>query len=338
MRTMMKTLFILLGVGIILVMIAVIFSPDWDIFATTFGQDEDYGDLITYTEDEMITDLKLDLENRHIDINYVDQETLTIDYYKKENDTFTFSVVDGMLVVEHDFESFWLNIFSFNMVSRMYITVTVNIPNTWELDIIDLKTSTGDIDMVFDTVKSYDEVDLYNQTGSMHIENVSATTLIAHTSTGDIDMNDIIATNSMKVTLSTGDISLINITTSDFEVSSSTGDIGLNQITAEDAKIDNSTGKIDISNSTFESLEADISTGKIELDQVVSNSYLLESSTGDIHVILSTLDDYKFDLETDTGKVRINGQSQGDEYQSFTGTIDFVANTDTGNITIEVDA
>jgi DUF4097 and DUF4098 domain-containing protein YvlB len=338
MRAVMKILFILLGVGIIFVMIAVIFSPDWDIFANTFGNDDDYGDLITYTEDEVITDLKLELENRHIEINYVDEEVLTIEYYKHENDTFEFNIVDGMLTMTHDFDSFWLNIFSFNIASRTVITVHVNIPESWILDTLDLKTMTGDIDMTFDNTKTYDEVKLFNHTGDMHIENINVSRLNAHTSTGDINMSDIQASESFIVEVSTGDMTLSRIDTDTFDIQSSTGDIVLSSITATDGDVNVSTGDITISSSTFDQLAVNVSTGKINLNNVISNSYLLESSTGDISVTVSSLDDLRFDLETDFGKIKIDGQSQGDEYQSFTGTIDFIVNTNTGDITIEVDA
>jgi len=338
MRALMKILFILLGVGIIFVMISVIFLPEWDLFANTFESDDDYGDLITYTEDEMITDLKLELENRHIKINYVDDEVLTIDYYQQENDTFEFSVLDGMLIMSHDFDSFWLNIFSFNRVSRTVITVTVNIPETWALDVVDLKTMTGDIDMSFNSVKVYDEVKLFNHTGDMHIEHVEALRLNAHTSTGDITISDVETSESFIVSQATGDMTLSRIDTDTFDVQSSTGDVVITSIHANDGDINLSTGDITISNSTFDQLEADVSTGKINLNYVISNRYSLDSSTGDIKVVLSSLEDLRFDLETDTGKIKINDQSQGKEYQSFTGTIDFIASTNTGNITIEVDA
>lgn len=338
MRTMMKVLFILLGVGIIFIMVSVIFLPEWNLFADTFNGDRDYGELITYTEDEVITDLKLDLENRHITVNYVESDELTINYYAEENDTFEFDLVDGELIMTHDFESFWLNIFSWNMVSRTYVTVTVNIPEAWVLDTVDLKTMTGDIDMEFEEERTYQFVTLYNETGSMNISHITAIELYAHTSTGNIDMSDISTSIDFTVTLSTGDMTLNRIDTDTLSAQSSTGDIELNDVNANDAEVDNSTGRIIISNSEFHTLNVDISTGRIELDQVISNSYLLESSTGDIFVTLPDLDDYRFDLETDTGKIKINGNSQGDEYQSLTGTINFTASTNTGNITIEVDA
>lgn len=338
MRTMMKVLFILLGVGVIFVMAAIIFVPEWSLVAGTFNSDRDYGEMITHEEDQVITGIKLELENRHIVVNYVDQDELTINYYAEENDTFTFDIVDDVFVMTHDFESFWLNIFSWNMVSREYVTVTVNIPETWTLESVDLKTMTGDIDMDFDDEKTYQNVRLYNRTGSMDISNVTALELYAHTDTGDIFMSDINVSGDYEVELSTGDMTLNGVSANTFSAKSSTGDIELMDITANDATVDNSTGRISISDSTFTSLNADISTGRITLNHVISNSYILESSTGDIVVTLSTIDDYRFDLETDTGKIKINGNSQGDEYQSLNGSIIFSANTNTGNITIEVDA
>lgn len=338
MRTMMKVLFILLGVGIIFIMAAVVFLPDWNLFAGTFNDDRDYGEMLTYEEDEVVTGLKLELENRHIMVNYVESDKLTINYYAEENDTFTFDIVDDVIVMTHDFESFWLNIFSWNMVSRQYVTVTVNIPDTWALESVDLKTMTGDIDMDFEVEKTYQNVRLYNRTGSMDISNVTALELYAHTDTGDIDMSDISVSGDYEVELSTGDMTLNRVSADTFSAKSSTGDIELTGITANDATVDNSTGRISISDSTFTSLNADISTGRITLNHVISNSYMLESSTGDIVVTLATIDDYRFDLETDTGKIKINGNSQGEEYQSLNGSIIFNANTNTGNITIEVGA
>ena len=88
----------------------------------------------------------------------------------------------------------------------------------------------------------------------------------------------------------------------------------------------------------FETLDVSLSTGSIVLSDVISSSYLLKTSTGDITVILDSIDDYRFDLETNTGKVKVDGLSQGDTYRTSSGTIILDAYTSTGNINIEVDA
>lgn len=338
MKFLFKLLLIGLGIGILLVMLAMIFLPDNDFMNRFVTRNEAYGEIIIYEEENMIDELVLDLENRHIEINYVDEDMLSVSYYKKDTDTFNISVVEDKLTVIHEFETIWSQFMMFNFVSKEYVTVIVDIPNTWELSILDLHTETGDITLTPSLEKTYEKLSINNSTGSVELSNVVTDQLSVETATGDILMKDVVVLGNASVKIYTGDIDITNLEVEDLIVDTATGDVELSNITAYDVEVESSTGKIKVFNSVFDTLDVSLSTGSIVLSDVISSSYLLKTSTGDITVVLDSIDDYRFDLETNTGKVKVDGLSQGDTYRTSSGTIILDAYTSTGNINIEVDA
>ncbi len=338
MKYFIRLLLIVLGIGVILTMLSMIFLPDYGFLGNLVTRNDAYGEIIEFEEETILTDLSFDLENRHININYVDDDKLTISYYKRDNEVFNFNVLDGKLTVEHDFERFWANIFFFNVVSKMYLTVEVNIPNDWEISHLDVHVKTGDINLNPETQKTYDQVSIGSATGNVNVVNIAADELTISSSTGDLNLTDAVVTNLAKIRLSTGRISIKNLTSGSLDVNTSTGHVSLTEITSSDAVVDSSTGDIDITDSTFDTLMVDISTGKISLIHVLASDYRLDTSTGYITVVLSSIDDIRFNLKADTGKILFNGLSQGNEYQTQVGSVIFVAKTNTGNINIEVDA
>lgn len=338
MKFLIKMLLVFLGIGVLLVMLAMIFLPDYEFMGNLVTRNEAYGEVIEYEEESVLTELALDLENRHIQINYVDEDVLSVRYYKKDNDTFSFTVNEGRLDVIHRFDSIWSQFMVFNFVSKQYVTVEVDIPNTWELAILDLHTETGDVNLTPVEEKTFDELKINNSTGSVKLSNVVADTLNVETATGNIDIEDVLVHETSNVKILTGDIDIINHQANVLNVDTATGDVDLVNVIVDDVAIDSSTGKIKITSSTLNTLDISLSTGSIVLNDVISTSYLLETSTGDINVTLSSIDDFRFDLETNTGRVKVNGLSQGDEYRTSDGTIIFNAHTSTGNINVEVDA
>jgi len=338
MKIFIKALLIILGIGVLLTMISMIFLPEFRIMSNIIQRNEAYGDVIEFVEENEMTALTFDLKNRHINLNYVDEDYLTVRYYQRDKENFEFNVLNQNLIVSHTYEQIWSRIFVFNFVAKQYLTVEVDIPNSWQLATLDLKTETGDIRLTHEHVKTYDEIDINNATGSVYLSNIICDNLTVSTSTGDINLEEIVVNNLSKITLSTGKTSLKHFISDQTQIKTSTGDIIVDDLTTNDLEIDSSTGKVELSNSEIGTLDIDISTGRIIVQYVTANAYQLKTSTGDIQVKLETMNDLKLNLKADTGKVRVDGLSQGNQYQTQDGSIIFNARTSTGNITIEVDA
>lgn len=319
MKFFVKLVFIMLGIGVLFVILSIVFLPDLDVMGRLVTRNDEYGEVIVFSEETQFSNLTIDLKNRHVNVNFVDEDVFTMTYYAHENDVFEFGILDQTLVVEHHFESIWSNMFLFNFVSREYITVEINIPNDWDMTDLDIETDTGDIIIEPTTLKTFNDVSLNNATGRIRLSSISVANLSLDTSTGDVTLEDIEVSQLADIDLSTGDISLTNVN-------------------AQDLKIVCSTGKAILSQGLYETLDVRLSTGSIEISDVESKDYHLKTSTGDINVILDRYDELKFDLSTGTGKVSIDGVKQGTQYRSLDGTIDFVAQTSTGNINVEMDA
>ena len=121
------------------------------------------------------------------------------------------------------------------------------------------------------------------------------------------------------------------------DVDGDVGRIELVGVTAKDCKIKNAVGNFEAKNSTFADLVANLSTGSVKLLDVKFNTATIDSDTGSINGnVLGDEKDYSCDFSTDTGKIKVDGKSVGQNYKSNTSTnMKAKISTDTGSINIQ---
>lgn len=305
----------ILGVGFIAA--AFVYGADLDEIIDIFDDSDQYSEVKTYTFNQQVDKLVIDVEERHIEFRYSDVSHVTIDYREHENDTWTFDVDDDVMIIEQEKTSRW-RFLQFGFTPRMYKEVVVYLP----LDttyFFSVSTDVGDITLEFDTIINAEEVVLNSNTGSISLKNVNILDeLIVSSDTGSIDLEDVTG-DSLRVRLSTGDLDAKSFSFNTVDIETSTGDVHLESGIVQD------------------DLSVSVSTGSIDIDLVSANDYNLVSSTGNVSLETDEVEKLYFDLRVSVGNITVYGASQGTSHvtqSSTTQTVLVKVRTSTGNITI----
>lgn len=171
---------------------------------------------------------------------------------------------------------------------------------------------------------TYGALDIKFDTGDVEIPQAFAFDSIkAQGSTGDI-ANLASASDGIKIWTSTGDIRVEKVSASALDLAVSTGKVTVSDVTSTgDVALSVNTGKTYLSNVTCAGVVSDGDTGDISLKNVVAqNTMSVVRSTGD--VTFDRCDAAEISVSTDTGDVR--GSLLTDKV--------FITQTDTGRIRV----
>ena len=143
-------------------------------------------------------------------------------------------------------------------------------------------------------------------------------------STGNVEILNDIQTENVDISISTGNITLQNLTVDKMSLSVSTGDIKVSSVDCErEVKLKGETGKTTLSDIQCGSLYSKASTGKAVLSNVIATDvFLVERSTGDVK--FEGCDAGEIQIKTSTGKVA----------GSLLSEKNFFAHTSTGKINV----
>lgn len=145
-------------------------------------------------------------------------------------------------------------------------------------------------------------------------------------STSDININDL-TLNSLEISVSTGDISLLNLECKeDGKISVSTGKVGVLNSNFKNFTSTGSTGDVAFKNLfCSEKLSVERDTGDVIFEAIDANEISIKTDTGDVSGTL--LKGKIFVVETNTGVVFVPDDLQGGNFE---------ASTDTGDIIISI--
>jgi len=337
MKVLVKVLLIILVLGLVLATAGFFMGMNIGELETFFDDDDSYGEQLVLTIDDELDQLIIDAETRHINLTVTTETSMTIKYYKHDRDTFTFPD-NGLgtyeLVQKERFEFF--SFVRFKTVSKDRLTIEIEMPNTWLLD-LEFSTNVGQIKLDHESVVTYKNLDLDSNTGSIYVKNVAIDSFKGDVDTGAITLMDATVVEDVIAESSTGSIVISDVDADNFGLSTSTGSIQLSNLSAKNIDAEVSTGRITASaiNLTDE-LILSTSTGDIILSDFVAVSISLSTSTGEMRVTVSALNLYNFDLKTSTGKVYVDGDNQGNRHTTSSGTVDLDATASTGDIRIIV--
>lgn len=338
MKVFSRVLGVLLIVGMIMVIASFFMGSSLLEITGFFNDEESYSEVMTIDVTDQVSTLIIDVETRHLIFHESTDDQMHIMYRIHESkDEWVFNdEVPGTYEITQDEKQPFFNWFNFSFVSDEYREVNVYIPSDWVMTLT-LSSSVGDIELSYDSEQNFETLDLSTDTGSIVLKNVSA--------------------NSLEADCDTGDVSLVNLNIQgDIKVTNSTGSISMDNVIAQDVDLHTSTGRITSENFDFSTLDAHVSTGRIQLEEgtidgncvlqsdtgsitvtlVNAAGFNIDSSTGDVTLTAEDLSLFRYDLETDTGTIRIDGMSQGNEHQTSTGSILLIVSVNTGNITINV--
>ena len=338
----MKFLSRLLGVVLILGMIMVIasFFMGTNLAEVTgfFNDKESYSEVMTVDVTNPIDTLIIDVETRHLIFHDSDDDQMHIMYRiheTKDDWMFNDDVAGTFEIIQQEKQVLW-NWFNFSFVDDEYREVHLYIPHDWMIT-LDAASSVGSIEMLYQNLRPFTAIHVSTDTGSIRLKNIEANLLEADLETGDISLVNVNIQGDIEISNSTGDIDLTNVIGQDTNVQTSTGKISLETFDLSTLDVRVSTGRIELSEGTMNGqclLRSD--TGSITISMVEASGFDVDSSTGDVTMTVADLALYRFDLETDTGTIRIDGMSQGNEHQTSTGSILTIISVNTGSITIHL--
>lgn len=185
-------------------------------------------------------------------------------------------------------------------------TGDVTIPGSLSFDCIDVTTDTGDVTC---TASATGKLSLHSHTGDVHLGNAKAAKVDLSVSTGSVRVGLVdcdgtlrIAVSTGKATLtdtvcgrfastgSTGDLSMENVIASEsFAIERDTGDVYFDRCDAGEIKVQTSTGEVEGTLCTEKVFIARSSTGSIDVpDTITGGRCEITTSTGDIHIALSS--------------------------------------------------
>lgn len=334
MKVLTKILGVIILLGLALSVAAFFMGLDITNLRGFFTDEEAYGEMQTETTDQIISKLVFDVDTRNIVIHYVDQENLSLTYYEHESkDTWTFETSGSIYTVTQKEKAQWF-FFNYKYTPQDIKTIHVYLPEAWALD-YDLKTSVGDIKIENETVKTAGDVKLYSNTGSIYVELMDCDILDLKTDTGSIHVNEINVLGDLNLDSDTGSIILNTVTGEDYVLSTNTGSLQLTDVEGSELSVSVDTGRVTLTNSTFTgAIIVDSSTGDMIINETLGSSFDINSSTGDVKMTFSDLSNYRYDLRTDTGNIKIEGNDQGNRHSTSTGSILIKVDVNTGNIRI----
>ena len=333
MKFLTKLLALLFVLGLVLSVIAFFGGLDIAGLKDFFNDDESYGVELVYTDDTVITKLVLDVETRNISVIPTDSDVITIKYHEHEKDTWSFVEGTGVLTVTQHKELEVFNWFNWKYVSPEIITVYVEIPEVWLLELI-VSSNVGNITIDYENIPITNLAAVTN-TGRILLSNLSLSELTIDVDTGNVNLNHSDVANDILITSNTGNVFVDTVNAQDINISSDTGDITLKDVEGEDLFVDNDTGFISLTRTNMiNEIELSTSTGNLVLSDSTASGYELSASTGDVIVTLVDLSNLRYDLQTSTGNIKIDGAAQGNRHTTTTGSILLKVRVSTGNIRI----
>ena len=201
--------------------------------------------------------------------------------YEEEKQRHAVEVRDGVLYIERTDTREWYEKISFFDFESP--DVTVYLPRG-EYDRLDVSASTGDVWLPagFD----FENICISVSTGDIQLES-GADNVELSVTTGDIDVRGI-ECGSLKLAASTGDIELEDVLASgSLCVSVTTGDVEFDRCDAGNIEIATSTGDVEGSLLSDKKFDAESSTGRVKVPaSSEGGDCIIRTSTGDIEVTL----------------------------------------------------
>lgn len=243
----------------------------------------------------------------------------SVSCYEEKNAKHSISVKNETLVIELANEKKWYEYIGVNFgTPKITITIpqgeygeitvkastgNVEIPESFRFECLDISVSTGKVKNLASVTG---DMKIKTSTGGIHLENVSAKSLILSGSTGKITANAIHCEEDIFIHVSTGKVSLRDVQCVNLSSDGSTGDLYLtNVIASEKYSIKRNTGDVTLESCDAAEIQVKTTTGKVTGTLLTDKLFITESNTGKIRVPQFTTGG-KCNITTDTGNIVIS--------------------------------
>ena len=251
-----------------------------------------------YDISEHFTSISIETKNADIVFEKSNDSTSKVVCYEQEKLRHSVLVEDGTLTIKVVDERKWYDYIEIGVVSPK---ITITIPQG-AYDTLKIDGSTSDIKLGEDF--SFNNIDITVSTGDICLENTTAKAINLKTTTGDISVKNA-SCNSLAVDVSTGDILLKEVNCKMLTSTGSTGDIELVKVIATDSiVIERTTGDVMIEDSDANDIVIKTSTGDVNGSLCSDKIFDVKTTSGDKNVPTSAVGG-SCKITTTTGDVKI---------------------------------
>jgi len=271
-----------------------------------FGIDREPLEEFNKSYDAAITGIYIDVDIADVRIYKTEGDKIEVAYYDNDNNYFTLEERDSELHIKRKSPLYWfgsLNWFG----SGIKYELEIGIPESF-----------------------YGTLWIESDVGDIKVTELTLTDCKLSSSTGNIDCESVICSESFSASVSTGKISITSVTAKTITAKSNTGNInGKSIICSERFNASLNTGSISITDIEAKSITACSDTGGIKIKRMtVSESIYLETDTGDIYgSVTDGIGNYTIASDTDVGDNNLPGNLTGGskklEVYTDTGDIEF---------------
>ena len=181
-------------------------------------------------------------------------------------------------------------------------TGDIEIPKDFNFKDVDVSLSTGDVTF---NASASELIKIKTSTGNICAENVYAGSLDLTVSTGKVAVSNVICEEDITVGVSTGKTYLSDIQCKNLISSGSTGDLLLNDVIAtEKFSIERSAGDVKFDSSDATEIFVKTDTGDVTGSLLTDKVFIVQTDTGNVDVP-KTVNGGKCEINTDTGDIRI---------------------------------
>ena len=248
-----------------------------------------------------------DFSSINIDINVADITFIVspdgksrVECYENDKRTHTVGIEGGALTIR---EQRKFNVFDFISFGFSKPRVTLYLSRT-DFDTLIINSDTSLI--VVPQEFSFNECRIDSRTGDVSYRATTVGALDIKVTTGRLMVSDI-SPASIKLKSDTGHVTLSSVkATGDIEIKASTGRIYIENVECGNLSLKNSTGSKTLTNVKCQNLAINCTTGDTELKNIECQGLTHESDTGDVDMS-SVIASGKFDIETSTGRVTLDG-------------------------------
>ncbi len=190
----------------------------------------------------------------------------------------------------------------YGMLSVQSSTGDVEIPQEFKFESIDISESTGNVTNYASALES---IKIKTSTGSICVENVSSGSLDLSVSTGKVTASSVSCEGDVTVGVSTGKVYLVDTQCKSVISSGNTGDISLENVVAtEKFSIERSTGDVTFDGSDAAEIIVRTDTGNVTGTLLSDKVFITQTDTGVVNVP-KTVTGGKCEITTDTGNIKI---------------------------------
>ena len=248
------------------------------------------------------------------DVEFVSSDKFGIDLYARDMEWF-WSLENETLIVNHD-RGTRLQILNFEFAPHERNRATIYIPENAELNIVNIETSSGNINLSSFNAKT---TSINNSFGNIGLNNITSDTLQVELSSGNFTGSDLTSDNLI-YSNRFGDGIFTSVQANRIKADCSSGDLRFTDCEFGNIVMTNSFGSINATGLISQRANIRVSSGGIFITGNMSGETVLHAGFGDIKLTTSgEKSDYSFDISAKFGNIRFDGERQRDQTSIISG-------------------